>query len=207
MSYASPDGHAHFQPQTKPTSPQQLPPSYHTTSLATDLPRPQKRGQNFSETSRCRDRAHSPHSSATEAPQPEWPPGGQTSSPIPTLLDHGPKNLTLATVRVSSYPKPYGPPQPYQRARVTTPNPSDGSGRGMETSEVTPDVGGTVLTDTPTQESTTHTQHLLRTRENLNEIHNYSTIAHSHTRTQRPKMTSGRVIKPLFLFYLSKVFY
>ena len=95
--------------QTQPTSRQQPPSSYHTTSWASDPPRPQKRGQNFSETSRCRERAHSPHSSATEAPPPEWPPGGQTNSPIPTLHDHGSNSLTLATVRVSSHPKPYGP--------------------------------------------------------------------------------------------------
>ena len=57
-----------------------------------------------------------------------------------------------------------------------------------------------MLQDTPTQGSTTPTQHLLQTQENLNEIHNYSTIAHSHTRTQRPQMTSGRVIWPLLFF-------
>ena len=56
--------------------------------------------------------------------------------------------------------------------------------------KVTPDVGGAVLPGTPTQ-------HLLRTRENLNEIRDYSIIAHSHTRTQRPQMTSERVIWPL----------
>ena len=76
---------------------------------------------------------------------------GQTSSPIPTLHDHGPNSLTLATVRVSSYPKPYGPPQPYYRARVTTPNPSDGSRRGKERSKATPDLGGAMLPDTPTE--------------------------------------------------------
>ena len=97
-----------------------------------------RRGQNFSVTSRWRERAHFPHSSATEAPSPEWPPGGQTSSPIPTLHDHGPNSLTLATVKVSSYPKPYRPPQPYYRARATTPNPSEGSGRGRKRSKVTP---------------------------------------------------------------------
>ena len=52
-----------------------------------------------------------------------------------------------------------------------------------ERSKVTQGVVGAVLSDTPTQ-------HLLRTRENLNEIHGYSTIVHSHTRTQRPQMTS-----------------
>ena len=124
-------------PATNPAHQSPQPPSsYHTTTPATDLTRPQKRGQNFGETSRCRERAHSPHSLATEAPPPEWPPGGQTSSPIPTLHDHGPNSLTPATVRVSSYPKPYRPPQPYYRARVTTPNPSDGSGRGRKRSKV-----------------------------------------------------------------------
>ena len=112
-----------------------------------------------------------------------------------TLLVHVPGNgrypdSMLATVDPTSYPKPYGPLQPYKQARVTTPNPSDGSGLGMERSKVTPDVGGAVLPGT-------HTQLLLQTRENLSEIHHYSTITHSHTRTQ---MTSGQVIWPLLFF-------
>ena len=60
-----------------------------------------------------------------------------------------------------------------------------------------------MLLDTPTQGSITPTQHLLLTRENLNEIHDYSTIAHSPTRTQRPQMTSERVIRPLLKPHLS----
>ena len=43
-----------------------------------------------------------------------------------------------------------------------------------------------------------HTHHMLRTRENLKR--DYSAIEHSHTRTQRPQMTSGRVIWPLLFF-------
>ena len=146
MSQAPSEGHAHFQPQTQPTSRQRPPPSHHTTSLATDLVPGHKNVPRTSARPRGAENEYilltpqpqrrylqSGHQvarrAATEAPPPEWQPGGQTSSPIPTLHDHGPNSLTLATVRVSSYPKPYGPPQPYYRARVTTFNPSDGSGR------------------------------------------------------------------------------
>ena len=107
--------------------------------------------------------------------------GHQTSSPIPTLHDHGSNSLTLATVRAGSYPKPYGPPQPYYRARVTAPNPSEGSGRGSKRSKVTSDVGGEVLPGTPIQGVTTPTQHLLRTRENFNEIHDYRKLPNRKT--------------------------
>ena len=50
-----------------------------------------------------------------------WP----DEQPNPNLRNHGPNSLTLATVRAGSYPKPYGAPQPYYRAGVTTPNPSE----------------------------------------------------------------------------------
>ena len=55
-----------------------------------------------------------------------------------------------------------------------------------------------MLPDTPTQGSTTPTQHLLRTRENLNEIHDYSTTAHSHTEATDDVRTSNLAL-PFFL--------
>ena len=67
--------------------------------------------------------------------------------------------------RNPSYGRPKQLPQTLRTSRVTTPNPSDGSGRGWRRSTVTPDVGEALLPDTSTQGSTTPTQHLLRTRE------------------------------------------
>ena len=64
-----------------------------------------------------------------------------------------------------------------------TPNPSDGSERSRKRLKVTPDVGGQCFRTHP---------------HSIYKIHDYSTIAHSHTRTQRPQMTSKRVIWPLF---------
>ena len=102
-------------------------------------------------------------------------------------------SLTLATVRVSSYPKPYGPPQPYYRARVTTPNPSvGGAGKGQRSHR--------------TWEEQCFLTHPHRDRPHPHSICyglekfllRFMTAAHSHTRTQRPQMTSGRVIWSLF---------
>ena len=57
-------------------------------------------------------------------------------------------------------------------------------------------MGGAVLPDTPTQ-------HLLRTRENLNENHDYSTIAHSHTHTHTEATDDVRTshFAPPFFFF------
>ena len=111
---------------------------------------------------------------------------GQVSSPIPTLHDHGPKSLTLATVRVSNYPKPYR--NPINELGLQLPTLSR-SGR-----ERSKEVGGAVLPDTPTQGSTTPTQHLPLT--SLNEIHDYSTIAH---KLQRAITNSKVWIKNLII--------
>ena len=147
--------------RTRPQT-QQPPPSNHTTTRATDLPWPQKRGQNFSETLKCRERAHSPYSSPTEAPRPEWPPGSQTSCPITILHDHG---LTLATVDPTSC----GLSNPINELGLQLPTLATEVG---VSGKATLGVGGVELPDTPTQR-------LLRTGENLHEI-----LQHHYTRTR-----------------------
>ena len=46
------------------------------------------------------------------------------------------------------------------------------------------DAGGTVLPDTPTQGATTPTQHRLRARENLNDIHDSAPLHTAHTHAE-----------------------
>ena len=111
--------------------------------------------------------------------------------PIPTLHDHGPNSLTLATVRVSSYPKPYGPRNPIIELGLQIPTLATevgGAGKGQRSHRAW-----------EAQCFRTHPRNICYGLEKT--LMRFMTTAPLHTVTQRPQMTSGRVIWPLFFFF------